>query len=482
MFISILENNLKKMKMKNIKINYFIKILLFSFLTILFPSCERELSNDATLSANNKNPEIFIDGFSSGLGYGAFGGSKYTAFTVDTETKYQGTASMRFDVPSVGDPNGSYAGGVFIDGGGRDLESYDALTFWIKGSQAATLNDIGIGTDFGLNKYKVTMSNVSIGTNWQKVIIPLPDASKLEQEKGMFWYSEGPENGLGYTFWIDNVRYEKLGTIAHPKPAILNGVDKVEQTFIGSETTLSGLTDTFNMASGANQTVTVAPGYYTFVSSAPEIASVNDLGVVTIKAAGTSIIKATLNGVQAAGSLTVNSLGVFTLAPIPTVNAANVISIFSNAYTNVPVEYYNGYYAPYQTTLGQADLNVNGDNIIKYSLFNFVGIQFAQPTINASQMTYFHIDLKVQNTTGARNSIKFKLVDFGADSIYGGGNDVDLLYTYNNAALATGNWVSLEVPLTVFSGSSNKLHMAQIILESTSGITDLLVDNIYFHK
>ena len=458
------------------------KIFLFAIAIFSLVACERELSDNATLSSFNKNPEVFIDTFSAGLGYGAFGGSKYTAFNVDTDVKYEGTASMRFDVPSIGDPNGAYAGGVFIDGSGRNLTNYDALTFWVKGSQAATLNDIGFGTDFGLNKYNVILKNVSIGTNWQKITIPLPDASKLIQEKGLFWYSEGPENNLGYTFWIDNVKYEKLGTIVNVKSSIFNGTNNNEQTFIGSKITISGLTDTFNLASGLNQTVALAPSYFKFTSSNLTVATINDFGIISVIGTGTCIINASLGGVQSKGSLTINSLGNFTPAPTPTLNAANVISIFSNAYTNIPVEYYNGYYAPFQTTQGQADIKINGDDIIKYSQFNFVGIQFAQPTINASQMTFFHVDLKVQNTTGARNVMKFKLVDFGADAVYGGGNDVDLLYTYINPSLALGNWVSLEIPIANFSGSSNKLHLAQIIMESTSGITDVLVDNIYFHN
>jgi hypothetical protein len=35
--------------------------------------------------------------------------------------KYKGTASMRFDVPRVGDPGGSYAGAIFPDATGRNL-------------------------------------------------------------------------------------------------------------------------------------------------------------------------------------------------------------------------------------------------------------------------------------------------------------------------------------------------------------------------
>jgi len=478
-----LENNFKIKNMKNIKINYIKNVFVVAILSLANFSCERNMADDATLSTYSKNGDVFIDTFSAGLGYGAFGGSKYTAFTVDTEVKYQGTAAMRFDVPSVGDPGGAYAGGVFIDGSGRNLTEFDALTFWVKGSQAATLNEVGFGTDFGLNKYNVRMQNVPIDTNWKKIIIPMPDASKLIQEKGLFWYSEGAENNLGYTFWIDNVKYEKLGTIAHPQPVIMDGLSSTQQTFIGANISLTGLTDTFNMPNGINQAISIAPSYYSFTSSNPSVASVSESGVVSVLASGTTVITATLAGTNAVGSLTINSIGVFTPAPTPTFSPSNVISIFSNAYTNVPVEYYNGYWAPWQTTQGQADIHINGDDLIKYTQFNFVGIQFSQPTINATQKAFVHVDLKVLNTTGPRNFITIKLVDFGSDGIYGGVGDSSHQYTYNNASLATGNWVSVDLPLSSFTGLTSRAHLAQFILDSTSsGITDLLVDNIYFHN
>ena len=46
---------------------------------------------------------------------------------------------MRFDVPNANDPAGSYAGGAFFTAVGRDLSGYNALTFWAKSSQAATI-------------------------------------------------------------------------------------------------------------------------------------------------------------------------------------------------------------------------------------------------------------------------------------------------------------------------------------------------------
>ena len=480
-YILILENNKKNTMKRNRNIN-FKKLILLGLVLITTISCQRDLSDDASLSNYSKNPDVFIDSFSAGLGYGAFGGSKYTAFVVDTDVKYQGTASMRFDVPNVGDPAGAYAGGVFIDQTGRDLSSYDALTFWIKSTQGANINELGFGTDFGDNKYNVVLQNLSVGTSWQKVIIPIPDASKLTREKGMFWYAEGPENGFGYTFWIDNVRYEKLGTIGQPLPKIFNGSDNSEQTFIGSVSNVTGLTDTFNLENGANETITVAPSYYAFKSSDETVATVSELGVVTVVGAGTSVITAKLAGVDATGSLTITSLGVFTAAPVPTRDPANVISIFSDAYTNVPVEYYNGYYAPYQTTQGQADININGDHIIKYSQLNFVGTQFSQPTVNGSQMTHLHVDIQVQEPIQPADYIKVQVVDFGNNGVFGGGDDTSGIRTFPSSTFTNGNWISLDIPLSTLTGLTNKAHLAQILFISDATISNILVDNMYFYK
>lgn len=198
-YISILENK-KNIKMKNRQYIYLKITLLSSLIFMSTVSCERELSDEVEFATFPNNPEIFIDGFSGGLEYMPFAGSKFDAFTVDNETKYDGSASMRFDVPNVGDPDGAFAGAIFPDNGGRDLSSYDALTFWAKASQAGTINEIGFGQDFGENKYLVTLPNLRLSTNWKKYIIPIPDASKLTIEKGMFWYAEGAENNDGYSF------------------------------------------------------------------------------------------------------------------------------------------------------------------------------------------------------------------------------------------------------------------------------------------
>jgi hypothetical protein len=94
------------------------------------------------------------------------------------------------------------------------------------------------------------MRNISLGTAWTKYIIPIPNASKLLQEKGMFRYSAGTQgtNGAGYTFWIDELKFEKLGTILPLQASIMNGANVTRTTFVGVEIPVTGAIATFNIS------------------------------------------------------------------------------------------------------------------------------------------------------------------------------------------------------------------------------------------
>jgi hypothetical protein len=469
--------------MKNKKNSYLKFTLLLGLIFVVTASCEREVSDEVDFATFGNNPEVFIDGFSGGLEYLPFGGSKLDAFSVDEEVKYKGTASMRFDVPNEGDPNGSYAGAIFPDYGGRDLSGYDALTFWAKASKAATINEIGFGNDFGENKYQVTKNNMRISTAWTKYIIPIPDPFKLTVEKGMFWYAEGPENGDGYSFWIDELQFEKLGTVAQPRPAIFDGEDIVAESFLNIEGLIpnQALTQTFSLGSGLTETVTAAPSYYTFNSSDADVVRVSELGVLSPVGLGTAEITATLGGVKAQGSLTLTVAGGFDFAPVPTRDPSTVISIFSDAYTNVPVDFYNGFFAPFQTTLGGA-VQINDDNsIIVYEDLNFVATEFKNPTIDASAMTHFHVDIRIEETIDAADFITIELGDFGPNAAFGGDDDSSGRVTFNSGSLVSEEWISLDIPLSDFTALTSRSNLAQIFFISDATISGLLVDNMYFY-
>ncbi|RZM18816.1 MAG: hypothetical protein EOO88_39745, partial [Pedobacter sp.] len=393
---------------------------------------------------------------------------------------YAGSASMSFAVPDANSAAGAYAGGVFYTTMPRDLSGYNALTFYIKASQAASIDLLGFGNDFGVNKYQTTLSGVAVNNNWRKVIIPIPDDSKLTAEKGMLLFSEGAENEKGYTFWIDEVKFEKLGTIGHGKSAIMNAADKVTTSFVGVKNTVNGLLSTFSLPDGTTQTVNLTSAYFTFASSNPAVATVDALGNVNTVGTGQAIITGTLGGSKSIGSLTVNSSGAFLHAPTPTRDPSKVISLYTEAYPNVTVDYYNGYWAPYQTTQS-ADFTVNGDNVLNYTNFNFVGIQFSAPTINASSMSHLHLDLYLPNTVVAGTNFKVKVADFGADGVFGGTDDTSHTLTYTAPTLAAQKWISLDIPFTSLSGLTSRNHLAQVVFEGTN-ISNFYADNIYFYN
>ncbi len=481
--------------MKNTKINYLRNSFLLLVIVLVNLNCERDLSDEATDATFPKTAEVFTDA-PVGMGtnfYFPYGpdannpvGSKFTAWSVDSNVSYKGNASMRFDVPNATDPQGNYAGGILrVDGAGRNLTDFDALTFWAKASQGVTIGEIGFGEDFYPNKYITTMTNISLGTAWTKYIIPIPNASKLLQEKGMFRYAAGTQgtNGAGYTFWIDELKFEKLGTILPLQASIMNGNNITRSTFVGVTSSITGALATFNMPNGINQSVAISPAFLNFSSSNPSVATVNDAGVVTPIAAGTATITAKFNGQPATGSLIINCSGAYVNAPTPTLSPNNVISIFSDTYTNVPVNYYNGYWQPWQTTESN-NFSVLGDNVLNYTNFNFVGIEFSSPTVNANSMTHIHLDAFIPGPIAPGRQLRVLVVDFGANGVFGGGDDTRHSTTFTATtptAVVSQNWISIEIPFSAMPGLLSKSHLAQIILEGGDN-SIIYVDNIYFHN
>jgi len=481
MYISILENK-KNRKMKKLQFNYSKITLLLGLIIISMVSCERDLSDDAVTSGFSTEGDIFIDTFVA-MGsdfYLPFAGSKLDAFSVDEETGYESSASYRVDVPNANDPTGNYAGAILrVDGAGRDLSGFDALTFWAKASQGANLAEVGFGLDFIEDKYNAAANSISIGTNWAKYVVPIPVASKLLNERGVFWYAAGTQEtgGSGYTLWFDDIKFEKLGTIAQPRPAIRNGNDDTETSFIGVNFVLDGLSQTVNLASGLDQTVVAAPSYFEFTSSDPSVATIDELGLVNVIGSGTTVITATLDGLDAQGSLTLESLGNFTPAPIPTEDPSNVISIFSDTYTNVPVDFYNGYWEPFQTTLS-ADFAVEGNNILNYTNFNFVGNKFSNPTVDATDKSNLHIDMYIPGELPSLFDFLISVVDFGPDQEDGGGDDTRQQIFVSEADVVAESWISLDFPITI-----TRDNLGLIIYENINFATldNFYLDNVYFY-
>ncbi|MFN7958857.1 MAG: Ig-like domain-containing protein [Holophagaceae bacterium] len=162
----------------------------------------------------------------------------------------------------------------------------------------------------------------------------------------------------------------------------------------------------------------------------------------------------------------------------PSLPAGSVISLLSKNYPNVSLDTWRTDWSSGTLT----ELTIDGDAMKKYEGLGFVGINFeGAKAIDASAMTYLHMDVWTPDT----DTFKVKLVDFGAAGAWGNGDDTEFELTFNAASTpaltGTSQWVSLDIPLSAFTGM-NRAHLAQMILSAPTGTGTVFVDNIYFHK
>jgi len=413
---------------------------------------------------------IFDDDYGDGVAFKDFGGAT-NALSIDASDKHAGTSSLKIAVPAAG-----YTGGAFAVDTGEDLSGWDAVTFWAKANVAATLNVVGVGNDATTATLQAEWNAVPLTTSWQRFVVPLPDPAALDAATGLFHFAEGAE-AAAYTIWIDDLRFEVLpsGTLGDPQPAIATETVSRE---VGATFAVNGASVTVAV-DGTNQTLALARAWLDYSSSAEGVATVDAAGVVTAVAVGTAEITASLAGTPAAGKLT------FTVtdaqvpgaaAPTPTVDADDVVSLFSNAYTNATVDTWSAVWDQADV----ADVQIAGNDTKKYTNLNFAGVEFTSATIDASALTHFHIDVWTPDGT----SFKVKLVDFGANGVYNGPDSDDREHELtfdasSSPALAQKQWVSLDIPLASFTGLTTRAHLAQMVLSSSNAT--VYVDNVYLY-
>lgn len=173
------------------------------------------------------------------------------------------------------------------------------------------------------------------------------------------------------------------------------------------------------------------------------------------------------------------TFGAAATEPAPTTAAADpeylpdsVISMFSGKYTNVPVTTWRTAWSSATLT----DIQVAGNDVKKYSAMDFVGIETVGANlIDASQMDHINFDMWSPNST----LFKIKIVDFGADEAFGGGDDTE--HELSFTAPAQEEWVNFHIPLSDFTGLTSTTDIAQMILVSQpSGTSTVYIDNLFF--
>ena len=150
-------------------------------------------------------------------------------------------------------------------------------------------------------------------------------------------------------------------------------------------------------------------------------------------------------------------------APTPMRDAANVISLFSDAYTDIEDTDFNPNWG--QSTVVTTE-EIDGNQMLKYANFNYQGTEFADQDLSA--MEFVHIDVWTADAT---------VVQFTPISRTTGEKLVAL------EPIVAGEWKSYDIPLSDFTDVS-LIDIFQLKFDGQAGVnpSNIYLDNIYFYK
>jgi len=167
-------------------------------------------------------------------------------------------------------------------------------------------------------------------------------------------------------------------------------------------------------------------------------------------------------------------------APAPTQDATNVISIYSDAYTNVP----NQGFANYGEAIFE-EVDFSGNSVLRYSegsnLFQVIELGGDnQIDAAAAGMTNFRFDVWFPNEVATNTEFLLKLVDIPAS----GATEAEMRVNASSTpAAAQGQWLSFDFELagllanTSLGGTSN---IQQVVIDLVNS-GEVYLDNIYFY-
>ena len=158
-------------------------------------------------------------------------------------------------------------------------------------------------------------------------------------------------------------------------------------------------------------------------------------------------------------------------APVPTWPAAQVKSLYSDAYQFAPAAL-NSYNEGWWDNPNMTQEDINGDHYLHYDLYRngMIGVQFAETSV--ASMEKVHIDMYAS----AAGSVTFRLITVGDDAVNG---------TSKTLTLAAEQWNSFDFNLADF-GAHNWTRLFQYAIEGyqAGGLVGehISVDNIYFYR
>ena len=167
-------------------------------------------------------------------------------------------------------------------------------------------------------------------------------------------------------------------------------------------------------------------------------------------------------------------------APAPPSRAPeDVISLYSNAYSDVGVETWA---TSWSEGSASSDIVVEGDDVKQFDVVNFFGIQL-DSSIDLTNFTHMHFDYWVADQLEGGEVLNPKLSNHaGLPDTPGETSAIEA----TNAVTASQEWVSFDVALDDFSvaggGTAVRDKIFQIVMGTGGTLDNVFIDNMYFYN
>ncbi|MBQ0788676.1 MAG: T9SS type A sorting domain-containing protein [Oceanihabitans sp.] len=367
-------------------------------------------------------------------------------------------------------PNFNYQG-TEITAGNISAMEFLHVEIWTAADPANTdIQITPINQGSGAGETLVSIAYTS-GT-WTSVDIPKSSFTNMTWDD--VFQMKFAANGAGSTVPVDIY----LDNIYFWKAPIVPGSDATLSDLQVDASTITGFSPTvFNYTVDLPNGTTVVPQITTATSTDPSATSVTITQAPAIPGDATVVIVSQNGTVTETYTVSFTTSGPATAAPTPPNRpAADVISLFSNAYTDITV-------TEWSTVWDSADIEdvlVDGNDTKKITYGDFLGVDFSANSFDATGFTHCHIDYYVDEALTGGEVLLPKW------SNHTGGAGETNAFIYTEIVTVSEGWVSFDIPLSSFTaqgdGGTATDNFSQFILGTGASINTLYIDNIYLHK
>ena len=170
-------------------------------------------------------------------------------------------------------------------------------------------------------------------------------------------------------------------------------------------------------------------------------------------------------------------------APTPPARALeNVISIYSDAYTNIIIDDFD-FGLCESSAVTEEFIADNG--MQRYAGAGCQGISFENNRINAAEFTNLHFDFYTDETNLVGKVFNIKLVDWASNATEAGSTGLEINFNDGtNPNITASSWISVDIDISSFGpmvgGSLTRSDIAEIHI--TSNLSNAWYDNLYLYK